>query len=472
MRKSIFIAFCLGASFALKAVEFDKDVIYTKAGERELKLDIMYTKGAKLKPLVMCIHGGGWIAGHRKMYHGRMRSLAKLGYVTATVEYRFAPKTIWPGQLNDVQAAHRFLIKNADRYGIDPERIAAWGESAGGHLSLMLGLMPTENEEALRLRGIVNYFGPTEFRQVDRIGLAGRFMLQSLVGGRLEDKREILAHASPMAYVDRTDPPVLTLHGTKDKLVPIEGSELLHETLLKAQIPGQLFPMEGVGHGMGGARKKSQEILRNFLESYLRGSTMPMLAHEDFDQGAARWEPTDSKAWKTVKKDGRSFYSLHQQSQYKTRVRSPFNISLLKGSEVGDFVLDVDLRSTIKTYGHQDLCLFFGHQDPEHYYYVHIGRKADAHANSIFLVNNAPRVSIAKTRTEGTDWSRGWHRARIRREAASGRIEVYFDDMQKPIMTTIDKTFTHGRVGIGSFDDTGDFDAIRLWGKPPSKNSK
>ena len=76
-------------------------------------------------------------------------------------------------------------------------------------------------------------------------------------------------------------------------------------------------------------------------------------------------------------------------------------------------------------------------------------------------------MSIAKTRTEGTDWSRGWHRARIRREAASGKIEVFFDDMQEPVMTAIDKTFTHGRVGIGSFDDTGDFDAIRLWGKRP-----
>ena len=467
MRNLLSIACCLCVTFALKAFEFDKDVVYTKVGGRELKLDIMYTKGAKMRPLVICVHGGGWMGGHRSMYHSRMRKLAEQGYATASVEYRFAPKTIWPKQIEDVQAAHRFLIKNAERYGIDPEHIAAWGESAGGHLALMLGLMPSEKGEALRLRGIVNYFGPTEFRQTDRIKGAGRFMLMALMGGRLEGKKEILAHASPMAYIDRTDPPILTLHGTKDNLVPIEGSELLHETMVKAQIPGQLFPMEGTGHGMGGDRKKGQELLSNFFADYLKGSDMDLLAHEDFDEGIDNWEPTDPKAWKLEKKDSRTFYSLHAKSNYKTKVRSPFNISLLKGSEVGDFVLDVDLRSTIKVYGHQDLCLFFGHQDPEHYYYVHLGRKADAHANSIFLVNNAPRVSIAKTRTEGTDWSRGWHRARIRREAASGKIEVFFDDMQEPVMTTIDKTFTHGRVGIGSFDDTGDFDAIRLWGKRP-----
>ncbi len=127
-------------------------------------------------------------------------------------------------------------------------------------------------------------------------------------------------------------------------------------------------------------------------------------------------------------------------------------------------MLDVDLRSTHEVYGHQDLCLFFGHQDPEHFYYVHIGRKADAHANSIFLVNDAPRVSICEDRTDGTDWSTGWHRARIRRNTKSGTIEVFFDDMQKPIMKTTDKTFLRGRIGIGSFDDTGEFDAIRLFG--------
>jgi len=469
VRNLLFIAFFLCVVFTLKAVEFDKDVVYTQIGERKLKMDIMYTKDAKMQPLVICIHGGGWMGGHRSMYHSRMRKLAEQGYVTASVEYRFAPKTTWPGQMKDVQAAHKFLIKNAERYGIDPERIAAWGESAGGHLALMLGLTPTEKGEALRLRGVVNYFGPTEFRQTDRIQGAGRFMLMALMGGRLEGKKEILAEASPMFHIDRTDPPVLTLHGTRDRLVPIEGSELLHEEMIKAQIPGQLFPMENTGHGMGGDRKKGQALLRNFFVDYLRSSDMELLAYEDFDKGTGKWESTDTKAWKIVKKNGRSFYSLHAKSNYKTKVRSPFNISLLKGSEVGDFVLDGDLRSTIKVYGHQDLCLFFGHQGPEHYYYVHLGRKADAHANSIFLVNNAPRVSIAKTRTEGTDWSRGWHRARIRREAASGKIEVFFDDMQKPVMTTVDKTFTHGRVGIGSFDDTGDFDAIRLWGKRPEK---
>ena len=159
----------------------------------------------------------------------------------------------------------------------------------------MLGLMPTEKGEALRLRGVVNYFGPTEFRQMDRIEGAGKLMLIALMGGRLEGREKMLAHASPMAYVDRTDPPILTLHGTKDNLVPIEGSQLLHETMVKAQIPGQLFPMEGTGHGIGGDRKKGQALLRNVLEYYLRGSDMELLSHEDFDKGVGKWEPVEDR---------------------------------------------------------------------------------------------------------------------------------------------------------------------------------
>jgi hypothetical protein len=122
------------------------------------------------------------------------------------------------------------------------------------------------------------------------------------------------------------------------------------------------------------------------------------------------------------------------------------------------------MRSTQEVYGHQDLCLFFGYQDPSHFYYVHLGREADDHANSIFLVNGKPRVSIATQRTDGTDWSKDWHHVRVKRDIRLGTIKVYFDDMKKPIMITKDKTFVFGQIGIGSFDDTGDFDQIRLFG--------
>ena len=192
---------------------------------------------------------------------------------------------------------------------------------------------------------------------------------------------------------------------------------------------------------------------------------LPVVTTENFNKGAANWEPKDPSAWKVVKQGDKSFYSMFKDSSYKPEVRSPVNFALLKEVTVSDFVLDVDMRSTQEVYGHQDLCLFFGYQDPSHFYYVHLGREADAHANSIFLVNGEPRVSIAQKRTDGTAWTKDWHHVRIKRDTSKGTIEVYFDDMKKPVMTTVDKHFLHGRIGIGSFDDTGDFDNLNLRGK-------
>ena len=204
-----------------------------------------------------------------------------------------------------------------------------------------------------------------------------------------------------------------------------------------------------------------------FTSSVLRADefALPVVTTENFNKGAANWEPKDPSAWKVVKQGDNSFYSMFKDSSYKPEVRSPVNFALLKEVTVSDFVLDVDMRSTQEVYGHQDLCLFFGYQDPSHFYYVHLGREADAHANSIFLVNGEPRVSIAQKRTDGTAWTKDWHHVRIKRDTSKGTIEVYFDDMKKPVMTTVDKHFLHGRIGIGSFDDTGDFDNLSLRGK-------
>src|SRR5581483_9465584 len=144
--------------------------------------------------------------------------------------------------------------------------------------------------------------------------------------------------------------------------------------------------------------------------------------------------------------------------------RSPLNISLIKDLTVTEFILDARLQSTGKDGAHRDMCLFFGYQDPAHFYYVHIAKKADDHANQIFIVNGKDRAKISTKSTDGTPWNDDWHHVRVVRRVAAGAIEIYFDDMKTPIMTASDKTFTWGRVGIGSFDDTGNWDDIMVRG--------
>ncbi len=204
---------------------------------------------------------------------------------------------------------------------------------------------------------------------------------------------------------------------------------------------------------------------------------LPVVYQTDFetDSSLKDWEFTDPSAWALdqMRINGRTnrYLALFRQSQYNPPVRSPVNIALVKDRVVSDFVLQVRVRSTTQDYPHRDLCLFFGYQDAKHFYYVHIARQADPHAHSIFLVNGRPRRSIAKQRTDGFAWDQGWHTVRIERTVADGRIAVFIDDKPEPIMTAEDKTFVWGRVGVGSFDDTGIFDDFVLRGvrvQPPA----
>ena len=122
----------------------------------------------------------------------------------------------------------------------------------------------------------------------------------------------------------------------------------------------------------------------------------PVLLEENFEQGAERWEPTDPAAWQVKKTNAGQVYSQHKKkSDYNPPHRSPINISLLKEVKVGDFELTARVLSTHEDYGHRDAVLVFGYQDPAHFYYVHLGKEADDHANQIFIVNDAPRTGNA-----------------------------------------------------------------------------
>ena len=202
---------------------------------------------------------------------------------------------------------------------------------------------------------------------------------------------------------------------------------------------------------------------------------LPVVFEEDFEKpdALAKWEPMDPGQWKIGADGETKVLSLHKKgSKYRPKVRSPRNFALIKDLWLGDFVMDLKMKSTTKPYGHLDLCLFFGHQDATHFYYVHMAPRPDAHAHSIFAVDAKPRVSIVKERNKGIEWGRTWHNVRLVRKVADGTIEVYFDDMAKPIMTTQDKRFAFGRVGVGSFDDTGIYDDIRGTKVEPPKKDK
>ena len=195
------------------------------------------------------------------------------------------------------------------------------------------------------------------------------------------------------------------------------------------------------------------------------GQGMPLVFSDDFQSGRDKWETTDDKSWELLVEDGKKSFGLNKRiSDYQPKVRSPHNIALIKGVKLSDFVLIFKVRSTKDTGNHRDCCAFFGHQDPEHFYYVHLGAKPDPASGQIMIVNNEPRRPLTDNKKE-VPWDDAWHTVKVVRSSESGSIQVYFDYMQNPHMTASDKTFYSGRLGIGSFDDMNAFDDVRLYGK-------
>ena len=238
--------------------------------------------GPAPRPLVICIHGGGWAGGDKGRYAWLAEALARQGFAAVSITYRFAPTWRAPAQLDDVQRAVRWLRKNAAPYGLDPQRFGAIGGSAGGHLASYLALAETRDNSDAALAGyssrvqcVVDCYGP-----VDLVGMmrsASAPIVEGFVGKPLEGNEEAYRRASPVSYVQKNPPPFLIAHGTKDVgtargQVPIEQSLEFLAKLRQAGGEATLLKLEGAGHGFtgNGANKYAQETLAAALEFFKR----------------------------------------------------------------------------------------------------------------------------------------------------------------------------------------------------------
>jgi hypothetical protein len=189
----------------------------------------------------------------------------------------------------------------------------------------------------------------------------------------------------------------------------------------------------------------------------------PIILTEDFESPLdVRWSFTDASVWERVATGQGRALALTGPATYEPPVRSPLAIALWRETVPETFVLELRVRSTTTPRPHRDACLFFGYQDPTHFYYVHLGQEADPHSFGIFLVDGAPRRNIVESRTGGMAWSDGWHDVRLERDGATGTIEVFVDGDPLPALRAVDRTFGAGRIGVGSFDDTAWFDDIMI----------
>jgi acetyl esterase/lipase len=247
-------------------------------------------------PVILSIHGGAFKMGDKRdeqltpMLEGLNR-----GYAVVSINYRLSGEAIWPAQINDCKAAVRWLRANSAKYKLNPDKIAAWGGSAGGHLSAMLGTSGDVKDlddltlgnpaQSSRVQAVVDWFGPTNFLKMDeQLRESGVENPQShsvpdspeseLIGKNLEDAPQLVNESNPETYVSSDDPPFFIQHGLEDNLVPYQGSVLLARKLGKMlgykKVSLELFSATRHGGEAFGTEENLNKVF-TFLDKYLQG---------------------------------------------------------------------------------------------------------------------------------------------------------------------------------------------------------
>ena len=273
-----------------------QDVAYTLT-EGTQKLNLYLPAGDGPFPVVLNIHGGGFKFGDRSMVSAALgQALLDAGYAIASVDYRLSGEATFPSAVQDVKAAVRFLRANAAAYKLNPDKIGAFGFSAGGNLASLLGTTgdvaefddPALGNEGVssRVQAVVDWYGPTDFSQMDaqakaqgcgtsdqKHGAADSF--ESLyLGATVSEASELVQKANPISYITPDDPPFLLQKGDQDCTVPVGQSQLLADALQAAALDVQFDLLSGVGHGDSGTpvfeRADNVQVVIAFLNTKLK----------------------------------------------------------------------------------------------------------------------------------------------------------------------------------------------------------
>lgn len=276
----------LPTSLPADQIDVRTGITFGKPGGTILNLDMAMPKvGKGPRPAVVCLFGGGWISGSRTGMRSFIQYLAGYGYVAVAPTYRLAPQYPFPAAVADVRQCVRWLRRNAKEYNIDPDHIGAMGQSAGGHLALMLGLASDKDRfgpddepqagESARVQAVVNYFGPGDMASKEWSALANRRFIVPFLGGTPAERPEEYRKASPITYVTRDAAPILTLQGDKDTTVPMPMAVELHKKLDAVGAKNKLVIFKGLGHGTWREpfMTDSRRQMVRFFDEYLKNRT-------------------------------------------------------------------------------------------------------------------------------------------------------------------------------------------------------
>ncbi|MDA1371551.1 MAG: alpha/beta hydrolase [Proteobacteria bacterium] len=246
------------------------NITYHRAGGVDLNLDVYRPRGSQgPNPTLMYIHGGGWTNGNKESSALTFLPYLEMGWTVVNVAYRLADVAHAPAAVEDTRCALRWIYRNAEQYGFDRDAIVVTGNSAGGHLALTTGMLPESagleaqcpgdrmrtwnigppNMDALKVAAIINWYGITDVLDLldSDPGTSGNFTEAWL--GSSPDRRAIAERVSPISYVRRDLPPILSIHGDSDSIVPYSQGVKLHNALNEVGVANQLITIEGGSHG-------------------------------------------------------------------------------------------------------------------------------------------------------------------------------------------------------------------------------
>lgn len=239
-----------------------QDVVYATANNTPLKLDVWYPRdNSKSTPTLVYIHGGGWIFGTKEGAIFQALPYLEKGWRVVNVEYRMASNSLAPAAVEDTRCALRWVFRNAKQYNFDTSKIVLTGHSAGGHLSLITGMLPDKTpldnncyadekygDVKMKVAAIVNWYGVTDVNDIikgENLKNYGAMWM-----GSMKNADEIAESVSPLTYVRAGLPPIISIHGDKDDVVPYSHATRLHAELDKLKVPNKLITIKNGGHGM------------------------------------------------------------------------------------------------------------------------------------------------------------------------------------------------------------------------------
>jgi acetyl esterase/lipase len=254
------------------------NVVYGVADNFETKLDLYLPRGQQgAVPTLIQIHGGGWVGGNKEANALRFLPYLEMGWAVVNVQYRLGQVALAPAAVEDCLCALRWVIRNAEQYGLDTDRIVVTGYSAGGHLALTAGITPPAagldrqcpGNEPLRVAAIVNWYGITDVGDLLEGPNTRSYAVQWM--GSLPDREAVAHRVSPLTHVRGGLPPVLTIHGDADPTVPYTHAVRLREALDRAGVPNRLHTVPGGGHGNFTVAEYQEiyETVRRFLDEHV-----------------------------------------------------------------------------------------------------------------------------------------------------------------------------------------------------------